>query len=265
MRDTTNSGAYQRWKLLVSKRKKNTPTCLVSLLSWDDLSSRDVYARYRTAELVVAREFTRGPGKFDLGVAHPTDEGGYPVRQLPPLMLSSVAAVEQPQPPPTAPTPTDPKLISNSSKRKGIGGEGMKIHLPFPVMSVGGSGGRPRRRRRKTKEIEEGEREKDDTKSGGSEEKEQYRSVAPIPIEMAPDRNTPCTRHTIYTPGPPYTCVFDFLFFPRCSDDAEVRRRYADTYTRNYAFASHSRDAISSDVDDLLIPCDGQRPILFFF
>ncbi|TGZ49656.1 Uncharacterized protein DBV15_01298, partial [Temnothorax longispinosus] len=59
-------------------------------------------------------------------VAHPTDKGGYPVRQLPPLMLSYVAAVERSQPQaPTAPTPTaDPKLISNSSKRKGSMGRG---------------------------------------------------------------------------------------------------------------------------------------------
>lgn len=63
-------------------------------------------------------------------VAHPTDEGGYPVRQLPPLMFSSVAAVErsQPQAPPTAPTLTAayPKLISNSSKRKDSMGGGWR-------------------------------------------------------------------------------------------------------------------------------------------
>ncbi|EGI58802.1 hypothetical protein G5I_12913 [Acromyrmex echinatior] len=218
-------------------------------------------------------------------VAHPTDEGGYPVRQLPPLMLSSVAAVErsQPQPPPTAPTPTaaDPKLISNSSKRKGSEGGGgtrrwAKIHLPFSVMSVygekrfrsrkrverersdsidqvttfigtgrrfrrrGGSGGR--RRGRKTKERLE-EREKERTKRGGSEEKEQYKhSVAPIPIEMAPDRNTPCTRHTIY-PGP-HTRAFDFLFFPQTFERcAAMMRKYDDVtriHTRDYAIASHS-------------------------
>ncbi|KYQ55094.1 hypothetical protein ALC60_06097 [Trachymyrmex zeteki] len=87
-------------------------------------------------------------------VAHPTDEGGYPVRQLPPLMLSSVAAVErsQPQPPSTAPTPTaaDPKLISNSSKRKG---------------SMG----------RREEKIRLKGREEERTKRGGSEEKEQYK------------------------------------------------------------------------------------------
>lgn len=81
------------------------------------------------------------------------------------------------------------------------------------------------------------------------------RSVAPIPIEMAPDRNTPCTRHTIYTPVPVRarsTSFFPRTFVTSRSDDAEATTTLHG-YVHRITRSRLTLGTISLDVKTILI------------